>query len=281
MEYRYRELSENKFHIVVSDTSYCAMHGHDFLEFTYVISGEMEHNVDGNYSTVKKGDYFIVDHGTMHEYKQTSKEQLRVINLLFFPEFVERTLAGYKSFEDVVNSYLLRFSYKSLSDSPTGKAFSDNKGLIQETLNRIMSEYKDKKYGYIEYIRCKLIEILIITMRKISRNEKQVGKSDVIIEITEYIKKHYTEKIKLSDMAKKYNYSLSYISKKFTEETGMNFSDYLQHIRIEQSCRLLENSDLRINEIASKVGYDNVKFFNRVFKDVLKLTPREFKKLHL
>jgi len=52
----------------------------------------------------------------------------------------------------------------------------------------------------------------------------------------------------------------------------------LQRIRIEQSCRLLENSDLRVSEIAARVGYENVKFFNQVFKQTVKLTPREFRK---
>ena len=122
--------------------------------------------------------------------------------------------------------------------------------------------------------------MLITTMRKIGKNERETGKSDVIIEITEYIKGHYMDKIRLSDMADKYNYSLSHMSRKFSEETGMGFSEYLQRIRIEQSCRMLENSDRKIGQIASLCGYENIKFFNKVFKDTLKLTPREFKSLY-
>lgn len=280
MRYSFRELAENKFHISVAIGGGSAMHGHDFLEFSYVKSGKIEHTIDGKTSIVNAGDYFIVDYGTLHEYKSVSDQTLIIINLLFYPEFVDRTLAGYRSFEDVVNSYLVRFSYKTLKFSPTGKTFHDENGQILEIVTKLMNEYEKKRYGYIEYIRCLLVEMLITTMRKIGKNERGTGKSDVVIEITEYIKEHYMDKIHLSDMASKYNYSLSHISRKFTEETGMGFSEYLQRIRIEQSCRMLENSDMKINEIAAMCGYDNIKFFNKVFKDMLKITPREFKKLY-
>ena len=280
MTYRFRELAENKFHISVAYSGDCAMHGHDFLEFSYVKSGKIEHNIDGKTSIVNAGDYFIVDYGTLHEYKSISDEPTVVINLLFYPEFIDRTLAGYRSFEDVVNSYLVRFSYKTLKFSPTGKTFHDKDGKILEIVTKLTEEYVSKKYGYIEFIRCLFVEMLITTMRKIGKNERETGKSDVIIEITEYIKGHYMDKIRLSDMADKYNYSLSHMSRKFSEETGIGFSEYLQRIRIEQSCRMLENSDRKIGEIASLCGYENIKFFNKVFKDTLKLTPREFKSLY-
>lgn len=280
METKYPELNQNKFHIVTSHSKNCILHGHDFLEFTYVLSGQMEHILDGKHSQVTKNSYFIVDHGTKHSYKQSGKEELCVLNILFYPEFIERTLSNFRSFKDVVNSYLLKFSYKSLNSSPTGVSFDDCDKKIKDALDIIIEEYNKKSDGYLEFIRCKLVEILILTMRKIGKAQKNSGKSDIIIQITDYIRSSYNKKINLTDIAESYNYSLSYISKKFSDEIGMSFTEYLQRIRIEQSCRMLETTELRVGEIASAVGYDNTKFFNEVFKNVLGLTPREFKKLH-
>jgi YesN/AraC family two-component response regulator len=61
---------------------------------------------------------------------------------------------------------------------------------------------------------------------------------------------------------------------------GMSFNEYLQKKRIEQSCRLISNTEKKITEIAEIVGYRDVKFFNQIFKKHLKMTPREFKKIH-
>jgi len=278
MNYKYKELGENKFHVHVAKDNISKLHGHDFLEFTFIASGSMAHEINGKHSVLTAGDYFIVDYGTKHAYHSISDEPLEVVNLLFYPEFVERTLAGSRSFEDVVNSYLLRFSYKTLRSSPTGETFHDTSGRIRQIVEELTEEYRKKNHGYIEYIRCLFVQMLIITMRKVGRDQQSRAKSDVVTQIMEYVKNHYPEKIRLADLARRHNYSVSFLSRKFTSEVGVGFSEYLQRIRIEQSCRLLESSDLHISEIAAQVGYDNVKFFNQVFRQNVKLTPREFRK---
>lgn len=274
---KYQALGENNFHIFVADAPFTPLHGHDFLEFSYIAQGVMEHEIDGHTSVLREGDYFIVDYGTQHAYHSISTEPLVVVNLLFYPEFLDRTLAGRRRFEDVINSYLLRFSYKALRSSPTGKTFHDENGHIRAVVEEVCEEYKRQEYGYIEYIRCRFVELLILTMRKIGRGKDAPGRSAQITEITEYVKENYTQQIRLVDMARKYNYSISYLSRKFTAEIGMGFSEYVQRIRIEHSCRLLEQTDLRVSDVALQVGYENQKFFNKVFKAVLGITPREFR----
>ena len=274
---KYQALGENNFHIFVAEAPVTPLHGHDFLEFSYIAQGIMEHEIDGHTSVLRAGDYFIVDYGTQHAYRSITAEPLVVVNLLFYPEFLDRTLAGRRRFEDVINSYLLRFSYKTLRSSPTGKTFHDENGHIRAAVEEVCEEYGRKEYGYIEFIRCRFVELLILTMRKIGRGKDAPGRSAQITEITEYVKEHYTQSIRLVDMARKYNYSISYLSRKFTAEIGMGFSEYVQRIRIEHSCRLLEQTDLRVSDIALLVGYENQKFFNKVFKTVLGITPREFR----
>ncbi len=280
-EMRMKALAEKHFHVSVARDPVSHLHGHDFLELSYITKGSMRHLIDGQSSVLTAGDYFIVDYGTKHAYESTSDTPLEVVNLLFYPEFLERTLAGRRRFEDVVNSYLLRFQYKTLRSSPTGKTFQDMDGQILAMVESICREYKEKPSGYLEYIRCRFLEILILTMRQIGIREGSNARSDMIKEITDTVKAEYAQKLRLSDVAEKYNYSVSYLSRKFTEEIGMGFSEYVQKIRIEQSCRLLENTQLHVSEIARQVGYENLKFFNRVFKAVLGTTPREFRKARM
>lgn len=280
MPRHYPELEENKFHIYVARGTSSRLHGHDFLELSYIEQGSMAHTIGGETSTLHAGDYFIVDYGTMHEYHALTDVPLVVINFLFYPEFVDRSLSGCRSFEDVVNSYLVRFSYRTLNYVPTGKTLHDRSGSILDIAHRLTEEYREKKPGYIAYIRCLLVEMLIEAMREIGKSDRTDMQSDTVREIASYVRSHYGEKIKLSDMARQYSYSLPHLSKKFQQEMGMGFSDYLQRIRLEQSCRMLECSDKSIGEIAALCGYTDIKFFNRIFRESLKMSPREFKKLH-
>lgn len=278
-----REKYLEKYGFVLHTTSdRCVkLHGHSFLEFTYIESGIMEHDFDGEVCTLKSGDYFIVDYGTKHRYKAIGKEQLKVINLLFFPNFVDRTLTKNECFEKVVNSYFIRFKYQSLKHSPTGVVFHDDNNEVYKIIKQITKEFMEEKDGFLECIRCLIVQMFIIIMRKIGKKEGAKNESEVIKEITEYIKNHYSEHLCLGEIAKKYNYSLSHISKKFLNEVGVGFTQYLQKMRIEQSCRLLEAGQHSVSEIASLVGYTDIKFFNKVFKDSLGVTPREFKKMNI
>ena len=65
----------------------------------------------------------------------------------------------------------------------------------------------------------------------------------------------------------------------FKERTGQKFVDYLNQVRIEKSKELLKNTDKKMYQIAKSVGYDNVKYFFRVFKKMEKVTPEEYRNM--
>ena len=274
------ELTKDKFYASASSERTVKLHGHEFLELAYLKIGRIDHFIAGERYTVESGQYFIVDYTMEHSYRSLDGGPVLVQNLLFFPEFVDRTLAGLRKFEDVVNSYLVRFSYKTLSTAATGVAFSDPDGRIGDLVDAVFKEYADKKPGYLEYVRSLLVQILISTMRMAGSGDRPFEPSDTVSEITEYVGRHYPEKISLTELSKRYNYSLSHISRKFAAETGTGFSDYVQRIRMENACRMLENGDMKISEVAQRCGYENLKFFNSLFKQTLGMTPREFKKLY-
>ena len=96
----------------------------------------------------------------------------------------------------------------------------------------------------------------------------------------DYLDKHYGENINLNLVADKLNLSPGYLSTFFKEKQGINFSDYLNNLRISHAKELLMNVDLRIQEIALQVGYLNVNSFIRMFKRASGLTPGEYRKSH-
>ena len=69
----------------------------------------------------------------------------------------------------------------------------------------------------------------------------------------------------------------SYISYLFKEKTGEKFIDYVTHTRIEKAKQLLENSDKKMYQIAKISGYDNVKYFFRIFKIEVGLSPEQYR----
>ncbi|MBE7900581.1 response regulator [Paenibacillus polymyxa] len=101
-----------------------------------------------------------------------------------------------------------------------------------------------------------------------------------IRDIARYLDAHYDKDISLQDIASRFYLSREYISRKFKQEYGVNLSDYLCQIRMSKAKLLLLNDKLRLHHIAGMVGYQDEKYFGKVFKKLEGVTPGEFRRRH-
>lgn len=95
-----------------------------------------------------------------------------------------------------------------------------------------------------------------------------------------YIEEHYSEDISLDDVAKEVNLSSYYFSRFYKEESGINFSDKLLNVRMEQAKELLKKEELSIKDVAFMVGYMEANYFSKIFKKVTGVTASEYKKMY-
>jgi AraC family transcriptional regulator, arabinose operon regulatory protein len=92
-----------------------------------------------------------------------------------------------------------------------------------------------------------------------------------------YIDEHYADEITLSDVAAASNISASRLSGLFKQETGSSVMSYRNELRLAKAAQLLLQSNLRIAEIGSRVGYPEQAFFSRIFRKYLGLSPRQYR----
>ncbi|WP_339221676.1 helix-turn-helix domain-containing protein [Paenibacillus sp. FSL H8-0332] len=95
--------------------------------------------------------------------------------------------------------------------------------------------------------------------------------------LIEYMKENLQFNIGLPNIASHVNMGVSSVSTIFKEETGTTVYDYLTNLRINRACELLQDSSLRIAEIAQQVGYQNENSFIRVFRKIKSTTPGKFR----
>ena len=100
-------------------------------------------------------------------------------------------------------------------------------------------------------------------------------KDTTVLEMIDYIKNKYQEKISISDLSKDLAYSESMLNRKFKKEVHITFNEYLNRYRINKAIDLLKNSDYNITEIAYMCGYSSAKYFARVFKKYLGMSPSD------
>ncbi|MEK3885595.1 response regulator [Paenibacillus sp. PL2-23] len=120
-----------------------------------------------------------------------------------------------------------------------------------------------------------LIKALFIKLVHSLEEDKMPIYSPYIIQVVDYIQKHYRKEISLDSTARYFNLSPSYLSRLFKSETGTGFIEYVNRIRVKAGRELLESGELTVKEVYEQVGFNNYSYFFRVFKDITGLTPQQ------
>ncbi|MDR6882212.1 helix-turn-helix domain-containing protein [Bacillus sp. 3255] len=137
-------------------------------------------------------------------------------------------------------------------------------------LNTGQSFYSGKHY------RKFFSQLLVAACEEIRRNQKN---GDPVIDfVFDYVSNNYTQDISLDILAEHLHITGGYLSTYFKEKTGENFIDYVNGVRVGIAQQLLLETDLRIQDVASRAGYQNINSFNRMFKKFTGVSPREFRK---
>ncbi|MGM0567750.1 MAG: PocR ligand-binding domain-containing protein [Elusimicrobiota bacterium] len=176
----------------------------------------------------------------------------------------------------------------------TGDKNKINSSLKKETDLKTYIRLK-KSFNKIPLIKRKKLEsyaqMLMLVVNYIFRKEHEVlltkgklprssGTGRIVDKTLKYIKKNYSGKIYLKDIAASVHVSQSYLSRVFSEETGFTISDYIKKMRLEKAVRLLKKTDRPIKEVAYMSGYEGLPYFYKLFKKHYKITPKTFRETY-
>ncbi len=105
----------------------------------------------------------------------------------------------------------------------------------------------------------------------------QSRKNVVVNSVREFINLHYSEAVGLEEASRAVERNPSYVSRLIKEHTGKSFTQLLTEKRIQEAKRLLKETSLKIGDVAEKVGYTNVRYFNRVFKSAVNMSANDYR----
>jgi AraC-like DNA-binding protein len=104
--------------------------------------------------------------------------------------------------------------------------------------------------------------------------------SRTLLFIMEWIRMNIDKELTLDSIAREFNYSKAYLSRFFSEQTGYTLTQYIRKTRIERSKSLLLSLPLTIEEVASRCGFSDQKYFMKSFKKVENMTPSQFREAY-
>lgn len=142
---------------------------------------------------------------------------------------------------------------------------------LNRTLHNLLlcNNFSDTNSCMVHYIR----EIVPL----INAMDTVWFKYDIIKEVQLFIQEHYQHNITLNVLAEHFYLHPNYLSRLFKEKSGKNFSDFIMEVRMEKAKELLCSHDNKVLEISSLAGYDNPRYFSKVFKQYTGMTPSEYR----
>lgn len=253
-------------------------HAHDFFELTYVTHGTVAHSLNfAKPEIIKKGDFILVDIGSVHEFAGIDKNSVcETITLSFTDSFIHDKTDSFSRLTDVFHCKRLNLP-SNFAVTPSEIMLHDKNSLVYDYLMLILKHINMRKKQSGSALE-NLLSSLLITIAELSQNNIEHELSYTTAMLVNYIENHYNEQALLTTLSARMQYSVSYLSNKFHDEMGVSFNDYLKNQRIDVAKRLINTTSMKMPEISSLVGYTDHKYFSRVFKTMTNMTPQQYKR---
>ena len=181
------------------------------------------------------------------------------------------------------------FNQRQLSPWRKKQLFQEIQGTLQKLTEQVshMNGSPVQQMDELSYVDSDSSEQDIATLKAMLhslceriRHQKTSRHRKLFEEIKTTIANHYKDSsLSLCQIATEQKQTESYISTLFKEQMGMTFSEYVEHLRLQEACQLLRETDLAIVEIAALVGYNSDKSFRRAFKRAHGIQPTSFRKV--
>ena len=238
-------------------------HWHTSIEIFAVMEGHLEFFMNKEEYPLKAGEQLIINSNEIHSIHAAERNKTVVLQIPL------------KQFENYFTAQrFIRFRSQD----------AEVDGKLASLIKKLYKVYTARDTGY-EFgtmsLFYEIMYMLVKNYRLTEAHEKEIRHSrklDTLSKITTYMREHYKEDLKLSDLAATFGYSDAYLSRMFQKYAKINYKTYLQDIRMAYAYRDLMNTDRTISQIALDNGFCSSRGFSGEFQKRYGILPSEMRK---
>ncbi len=259
------------------DFSRVPLHWHDEMEILYVKKGQGIVTVDFITYDMDPGDILVILPGQLHSIEQKETCSMEYENIIFQLDML------FPRQEDLcVSEYFLPLLQRQL-EIPVylsrGWDFYEQAAACLDQADRLCGS---RPPAYQLSVKAQLFQFFYVLFScctpvqadQAPVKSRSLDKTKLILK---YIETHYAENLTIKEMAEACGFSQSHFMKFFKASFGTSFISYLREYRLNVASRLLLSSSGPVLNIAQETGFDNLSYFNRSFKAMFGVTPRQFR----
>lgn len=249
-------------------------HCHDFIEFSYVLSGNVNYRIDDKFYKISEKTLLVFNPEVYHQESLNKGEQNTELHI------------GFRNIK--IDGLPLNYILKENFDAPL--EFKQYKDDFHKCCLEIIEEQEACEIGKELILKSLIMKLIALFLKETNyvKNKKKIDrydfpfydKSNVVKIILEYFDNNYMKNISLDDMSKNMYISSVYISKVFKEKTGESPINYLINLRLEKAKDLLISTESPVKTIAQAVGYSDAYYFSKLFKKYYGNSPCKFRAIN-
>lgn len=270
----YNDLADIKIFLVC--LSYRNPHIHREFELCRVLSGSVRVSSQHETYDFGPGDLFLFNPHQVHEIhargESATERDAEILSLQVSSRWCERFFPKMAYVE---------FAPVDLGTQLDGKTSAK----LKEEMRKLAIAYFTKERGYEFICISRVAEIFHLLMtgaewHLLSDKERsaRIARSDRVNRIIEYVESRVTEKILLSEIAKREGLTLPYLSHFFRDNLNMSFQRFVTLLRFDEARHLVELTDLPITDISFTCGFSDYRYLNRIYMEKIGCTPSEYRK---
>lgn len=253
----------------IVDMVYRPMHLHKELELCVVLSGSCRVSTDRQSFEAGPGEILLFDAGSSHELC-ASGAPARLLTLQISNSFCARFYPQIRS---------IRFGCRGLSSCLGPEQLPALRRAMLLALSNYLRDTPEAPFACMAQINAIFAILLGGTPYRVlsdTENMTQTRNDERMHRILHYLETHYSEPVRLSEIAEREGLTQTYLSHLFREQLHIPFQDYLGRLRLEAAMLLLRQSDTTLTDAAYACGFSDPKYLNRSFQKNLGMSPRQW-----
>lgn len=255
-------------------------HWHEELEFLMVTSGKAVFQIDTSYYNVHAGEGIFVNSGELHAGYPLEDSACAYKAIVF-----NAALLHSGSFDLIHSKYIDPIIRNHFSFKRHITGADEWECELLKRLSKAVDHVFDKAPAYELLVKSELygmFSLLVINStpaQATADNNTGYYRSEKLKSALKYIQDNFSQKVSTMDISAYLNMSEGHFCRLFKQYFKRTPVEYLNYYRISRAVRLLEDTDIKVLEVAMEVGFDNLSYFISTFKHYMNTTPLKYRSL--
>lgn len=264
--------------LLPEDFSILPMHWHEEMEMTYIAKGSCQYEIELESYLLEEGDLLFIQPCHLHTIKYHGSIPAATQSFVFHLGM----LHGFQTDASSIQ-YFMPLTRNEVSMNRIIKSSAPQYTALKDAFFQLTALYEHKPFGYELEMKSLFFHIFFLLFsngyihKKKELSLKQ-STTEKIKTVLTYIQSNYAKPLAIAELAAVCDFSEYHFMRFFKKHVGITCIEYINNYRLDVASKLLEKSDIPVLNIAFDVGFTNISYFNKLFKQKFRVTPSVYRK---